>query len=109
MPFSRISWPSTRTRSSSWTPSSSEAWAIRLSKRTGASLKTILDPGWGERGARPARGMALHVHGHRIHGDVRGRSLDVHCEGSRVAAEALRADAKHVHCLPELALELRSL
>src|SRR5437868_11084818 len=106
MPFSWISWPSTRTRSSRRTPSSSAAWATRLSQRTGINLKTILDSGRRERGARAARGMALHVHGHRIHGDVRRRRLDVHRERGRVAAEALRADAEHVDRVAELALEL---
>src|SRR5689334_24126602 len=73
-----------------------------MSAPSAKALKTILNPRRPERGARPPRGMALHVHRHWIHGDVRGGRLHVHGEGSRVAAETLRPDAERVHRLGEL-------
>src|SRR6185436_16520863 len=111
MPFSWISWPSTRTRSSSVTPSSSAACAaIEKDKASKAkALETILDAGASESRARAPRGMALHVHRDRVHRDVRRRGLDMHRERGRIAAEALRPDAEHVDRLRELALELRAL
>src|SRR5688500_2470304 len=72
------------------------------------SLKAILHPRRTEGCARAARGMALHVHGDRVHGDVRRRGLDVHGEGGRVAAQALRTDAEHVDRRGQVALELRA-
>src|SRR5258706_8952213 len=109
MPFSWISWPSTRTRSSSVTPSSSAAGADVERMRRKRNLETIFETCRSESRARATRGVALHVDRHRVHGDVRRRGLDVHREGGRIAAEALRADAEHVDRLRELALELRAL
>src|SRR5436309_1863251 len=97
MPFNSNAWPSTLTRSSSCTPSSSPAWAVPASSPAmTTALKTILDAGGAQGGARAARGVALHVDRHRVHGDVRCGGLDVHGERSGVAAQALRPDAQHV-------------
>src|SRR5689334_18630911 len=96
MPFSWISWPSTRTRSSRRTPSSSAAWAVKPSPSRRIVLKTIFNSIAREGGARAAGGVALHVDRHGIHGDVRRRGLDVHRERGRVATEPLRAHAEHV-------------
>src|SRR5690349_14403967 len=109
MPFSWISWPSTRTRSSSFTPSRSAALTASERARSGRILKTIFDTCRLECRACATRGVALHVHGDRIHRDVRRRGLDVHRERGRVPAQALRADAEHIDRLGELALELRAL
>src|SRR5882672_6810726 len=109
MPFSWISWPSTRTRSSSVTPFSSAASAAVDTTRRSSNLEAILDTAGPEGRARAARGMALHVHRYGVHRDVRRRCLDVHREGGRIAAQALRPDAEHIHRLRELALELRAL
>src|SRR3954469_11323488 len=109
MPFSSRAWPSTFTRSSSRTPSSSAACAVATARSSASSLETILHARCTDRGARASRRVALHVHGDRIHGDVRRRRLHVHGKGGRVAAEALRADAEHVDRLAELALEPRAL
>src|SRR5258706_3687360 len=73
--------------------------------RNAASLEAVLDAGGRDRGARAARGMALHVHRHRVHGDVRGGDLDVHREGGGVAAEPLRTHAEHVDRLREARLD----
>src|SRR5262245_25939028 len=109
MPFRWISWPSTRTRSSSVTPSSSAALAAKESNRRTRTLKAIFDAGRFESGARAARRVALHVHRHGIHRDMRRRGLDMHRERGRVAAQSLRPDAQHVDRLRQLALELRAL
>src|SRR4051812_6383397 len=109
MPFSWISWPSTRTRSSSRTSSSSAACTETATTNRNKTLKAILDTGRLEELARAARRMALHVDRDGIHGDVRRRGLDVHREGGRIAAQTLRADAEHVDRFAELALELRAL
>src|SRR5678816_331102 len=108
MPFSWISWPSTRTRSSSVTPCSSAACAAVEKASRRSTLETIVDARGVESGARAARRVALHVHRDRVHGDVRRRGLDVHREGGRIAAQPLRADAEHVDRLREFALELRA-
>src|SRR6185503_5639266 len=107
-PFRCSSCPSTRTRSSSFTPSSSAAPTGRAN-RSSSSLKTVFHPRRPKGGARAPRGVALHVHRHRVHGDVRGGGLDVHREGGRVAAQALRPDAEQVDRLAERGLELRAL
>src|SRR3974390_1533755 len=65
------------------------------------TLEPELDAARGERRRGAARRVALHVHGDRIHRDVRGRDLDVHRERGRVAAEALRPHAEPVHRLAE--------
>src|SRR5258707_15022742 len=109
MPFSWISWPSTRTRSSSVTPFSSAASAAVDTTNKSSNLEAIFDTRGPESRARAARGMALHVHRYGVHRNVRRRSLDVHREGGRIAAQALRPDAEHVHRLPELPLVLRAL
>src|SRR5712692_3434957 len=111
MPFNCTSWPSMPTRSSSLTPSSSAAWAMAAASNRKAQqdLKPILDPGRTEGGARAPRRVALHVHGHGVHGDVRRSSLDMHRERSRVAAQPLGTDAERVDCAGELLLELRAL
>src|SRR3954465_11305510 len=103
-PFSTSSFDSTWVLSSRRTPDTSAAVAVKLARRNGIArnLKTIFDSRGPESGARAARGMALHVHRHGIHGDVRGGGLDVHGEGGGVAAQALRADAQHVDRLAEL-------
>src|SRR5688500_1771916 len=95
--------------SSMLTPATSAAEAGSVKRSSSRSLKAILDPLAAERGARAARRVALHVDGDRIHGDVSGGSLDVHREGGRVAAQALRTDAEHVDRLRQLALEPRAL
>ncbi len=59
--------------------------------------EAVFDAASAEGGARAPRGMALHVHRHRIHRDVRRRELDVHRERGGVAAQALRPDAERVH------------
>src|SRR5437870_11984751 len=109
MPFRCASWPSTRMRSSRRTPSSSAAVTGNERAARSKTLKTILDPGRPESRARAACRVALHVHRHRIHGDVRRRGLDVHGERGRVAAQALRPDAERVYRARQLLLELRAL
>src|SRR3990170_1468243 len=102
MPFSSSSRPSTRTRSSRMTPSSSAAWARSANNNdTSITLKAInleavFQSRGAKRGARAPRGVALHVDGHRVHGDVRRRGLHMDRESGRIAAEALRADAEQV-------------
>src|SRR6266850_6897030 len=112
MPFSSSAWPSTSTRSSSVTPSRSAPWAAPARARIITTLtpnsETIFDARRSQRGARAARGVALHVHRDRVHRDVRRRGLDVHGEGGRIAAQALRADAEHVDGLGELGFQLRA-
>src|SRR5712692_8368627 len=73
------------------------------------SLKPIFDSRGPESGARAPRGVALHVHGHGVHGDVRRRGLDMDRERGRVAAQPLGADAERVHRAGELLFELRAL
>src|SRR5688572_206336 len=111
-PFSCSCWPSTRMRSSRLTPSSSAAregtWGARV-KRKSISLETVFHPRRPESRARAPRRVALHVHCHRVHGDMRGGGLDMHREGGRVAAQALRADAEQVHRRAERRLELGAL
>src|SRR5258708_1640463 len=109
-----MAWPSTSTRTSSCTTSSTPAGAIpalnsvRIITTLAPNSEAIFDARRAQGGPRAARGMALHVHGDRVHGDVRGGGLDVHGKGGRVAAEALRADAEHVDRLAELGFELRA-
>src|SRR5438105_1715152 len=110
MPFRRTVCPSIMALSASSTPSSSAACTAPTNNAdTASALKTIFDARAAERGARPPRGMALHVDGDRVHGDVRRRRLDMHGEGGRIAAEALRSDAKHVYRVAEVPLELGAL
>src|SRR3954471_1347734 len=109
MPFSSRAWPSTCTRSSSRTPSRSAACAAPARRKKASDLKTILHAAAADRGPRAARGVALHVHRYRVHGDVRRGGLDMHGEGRRIAAEALGSDAEQVHRFAESLLELRAL
>src|SRR5258708_31270714 len=109
-----MAWPSTSTRTSSCTTSSTPAGAIpalnsvRIITTLAPNSEAIFDARRAQGGPRAARGMALHVHGDRVHGDVRGGGFDVHGKGGRVAPEALRADAEHVDRLAELRVELRA-
>src|SRR5438105_4872475 len=110
MPFRRTVCPSIMALSASSTPSSSAACTAPTNNAdTASALKTIFDARAAERGARRPRGMALHVDGDRVHGDVRRRRLDMHGEGGRIAAEALRSDAEHVYRVAEVPLELGAL
>src|SRR3970282_685619 len=106
-PVSVSSVSAMRTRSSNFTPATSAACSGSANARSSNSLEAILEPRGPERGAGAPRGMALHVHRHRVHGDVRGRGFYVHGEGGRVAAQALRPDAEQIHRLAQLALALR--
>src|SRR5258708_15845161 len=109
-----MAWPSTSTRTSSCTTSSTPAGAIpalnsvRIITTLAPNSEAIFDARRAQGGPRAARGMALHVHRDRVHGDVRGGGLDVHGKGGRVAAEALRADADHVDRLAQLGFDLRA-
>src|SRR5688500_6381223 len=97
-PFSVSSELPTRVLSSIFTPATSAADAAVIArKRLAASiafmarlLEAVFHAGRTDCRARAPRGMALHVHCHRIHRDVRRRGLDVHGERGRVAAEPLR-------------------
>src|SRR5687768_12112682 len=91
-PRSSRSVPATRTLSSIFTPATSAAQAgiATRSART-SSLEAIFDVPGPECGARAARRVALHVDGHRVHGDVGGRRFHVHRERRGIAAQALRA------------------
>src|SRR5688572_7172458 len=107
MPFSSSSRPSTRTRSSSVTPWSSAAWIGSVNSRK-IHLKTVFDSRGAKGGARAPRRVALHVDRYGVHGDVRGRRLDMDGERGGITAETLRPDAEHVHRLGERRLELRA-
>src|SRR5947199_4675748 len=67
--------------------------------------EAVLHAGRRERRGCAARRMALHVHGDGIHGDVRGRDLDVHGERGGIAPEALRAHPERVDGFAERLLE----
>src|SRR3970282_770819 len=98
-PVSASSVSAMRTRSSNFTPATSAACSGSANARSSNSLVAILQPRGAEGGARAPRRMALHVHRHRVHGDVRRRGFDVHGEGGGIPAQTLRADAEHVHRL----------
>ena len=61
-----------------------------------------------DRRARAPRRMALHVHRHRVHRDVRRGELDVHCERGGVPAQPLRPDAEQIDRGGQFAFELRA-